>query len=94
MAEPITISTVLGWIRDTGTIILIAGLVWKGRGAYDYITGLGQKIEAFMESMTTHADTVVNNHLKHLEDSGTRIEKKLDEQTAILKQAKVVKVRK
>lgn len=79
-----TIKTLLGYTRDLSIIGALFVVAWRARGIWDTVTEFIKKIQDFMTTMTTHADTLVNNHIKHLEESGTRIEKTLAEQNDLL----------
>lgn len=78
------LTTVFGYARDLSLIGFLLLVSWKGRGMYDETLSFIAEIRAFMIAMNTHADVVVNNHLKHLEQSGTRIENTLGIQNTLL----------
>jgi|SRR5208337_106838 len=63
----LTVTTVLGWVRESTTILFLVGLIWAARGFFEDAKTFIKDIRKFMEVMTTFAETVVNNHLKHIE---------------------------
>lgn len=79
-----TIKTLLGYTRDLSIIGTLFLLAWKARGIWDAVSQFITKIQHFMDNMTEHADNLVNNHLKHLQESGNRIEETLQDQNKLL----------
>lgn len=77
-----------GYARDLSVIGFIILVSWKARGIWDGITGFIDKVSCFMVKMDEHADILVHNHLKHLQDSANMIERKLDDQTELLTEIK------
>ena len=85
------LTTVFGYARDLSVIGFLILISWKGRGMYDEALGFFTEIRSFMADsklfmidVKKNADVVVNNHLRHLEESGTRIENTLGVQNALL----------
>ena len=85
------LTTVFGYARDLSLIGFLLFVSWKSRGIYDEALCFFTEIRNFMADMRVfmvginkNADVVVNNHLKHLEESGTRIENTLSLQNALL----------
>ena len=73
-----------GYARDLSVVGFIIAASWKVRGLWDRAATFLENVNHFMAAMTDHADLLVNNHLKHIQDSATRIEDKLDAQTKVL----------
>ena len=73
-----------GYARDLSVVGVIILGAWKARGIWDSAERFILGINLFMKSMAEHADTLVNNHLKHLQDSANQIQKDIGEQTEIL----------
>jgi hypothetical protein len=63
------ITVVLGWLREVSIIGILLGISWKARGIWDAASLFLDRIEKHMAHMETFADTVVDNHLKHIERS-------------------------
>ena len=62
-----SISMVLVWIREIAIIVSIAVVGWKTRGAWQGVLDFSNRVVKHMETMEGFAQTVVENHLKHLE---------------------------
>ena len=73
-----------GYARDLSVIGVIIAGAWKARGMWDGAADFIKNVNAFMRAMTESTDLLVNNHLKHIQDSAARIEGKLDAQTRFL----------
>jgi uncharacterized membrane protein required for colicin V production len=82
------LTSLFGYARDLTVIGFIILLSWKARGIWDSITAFIDHVTIFMASMTQHADTLVSNHLNHLQKSADQINKKLDDQTQLLTEIK------
>jgi len=84
--QAVTITQVLGWARDLGFLGALIIIAWNARGKWDGAKSFIAETRAFMKTMTNHADTLVTNHLEHLQKSGERIEKALAQQSALLQE--------
>jgi hypothetical protein len=63
------LTQILGWAREVSIIGVLLGAAWKARGIWDAASLFLDRIEKHMTHMETFADTVVDNHLKHIERS-------------------------
>jgi hypothetical protein len=82
------LSTTLACIRDLAVVALVGFIAFQIRAVSPLFTSAQQfmaEAGLFMSGMTAKFDLLVNNHLKHLQDSGERIEKTLAGQTKLLK---------
>lgn len=82
------LTNLFGYARDLTVIGFIILLSWKARGSWDSITAFIDRVTNFMNEMTNHADTLVTNHLSHLQKSADQISGKLDDQTTLLTEIK------
>ena len=73
-----------GYARDLSVVGFIILVAWKARGMWDTANGFIESVQVFMKAVTESTDLLVNNHLKHIQDSAARIEGKLDAQTRFL----------
>jgi CTP:phosphocholine cytidylyltransferase-like protein len=63
----VTLGQIASAIRDFSIVAVLLTAVWKARGVYESITSFFERVTAHIDTMEKFADTVVNNHLKHLE---------------------------
>ena len=82
------LTEVFGYARDLSVIGFVILIAWKARGPWDSVINFIDRVTEFMDIMKDHADTLVTNHLKHLQESADRIEKKLADQTELLTEIK------
>lgn len=82
----INLTSLLGYLRDLSVILTLLTVVWKIRGAWDEVINFRQDCTRFMTKMEVHADTMVNNHLKHIEEDSKKIKEALEDQTVLLRE--------
>jgi hypothetical protein len=63
----LTLGQVASAIRDFSIVAVLLTAVWKARGVYESITSFFERVTNHIDTMEKFADTVVNNHLRHLE---------------------------
>jgi hypothetical protein len=81
------LSTTLACIRDLAVVALVGFIAFQIRAVSPLFTSVQQfmgEVRAFMLNVTGNLNLVVNNHLKHLQDSGERIETSLQKQNELL----------
>jgi len=83
-----SVTDVLSALRDVAVIGGVLSLVWKARGMWEDGRQFIKSIKVFMETMSASTQTILNNHLFHIEQSGEQIKKDLKEQTQLLKDIK------
>jgi hypothetical protein len=64
-----TLTEILGWAREVSIIGFIVGVAWKCRGMWDDAQQFLERIGTHMTKMENFAETVVDNHLAHIEKS-------------------------
>lgn len=77
-----------GYARDLSVVGFIILVAWKARGMWDTANGFIESVQVFMKAVTGTLHLLVNNHLKHLQESAARVEHKLDDQTELLQDIK------
>jgi hypothetical protein len=82
------LTTLFGYARDISVVSGILVVAWKARGMWDSVAAFITKVGTFMDTMTAHADTLVSNHLNHLQKSADQMNGKLDAQTELLQEIK------
>ena len=63
----LSITMVLSWLREIMIIASIGVLGWKSRGAWQSVIDFKDRVVQHMTAMEGFAETVVENHLKHIE---------------------------
>lgn len=69
MIDPtqLTLGQIASTIRDLSLVGTLLILVWKSRGVYESASNFFKRTSDHMDSMESFARTVVDNHLKHIE---------------------------
>lgn len=62
-----SITMVLSWLREIMIIAGIGVLGWKSRGAFQSVIDFKDRVVRHMNAMEGFAETVLENHLKHIE---------------------------
>lgn len=63
----LTLGEVFSFLRDMSYLVGLAVFGWHVRGIVQVLKNFVQRVSAHMDSMELFANTVVNNHLRHIE---------------------------
>src|SRR6266478_2510376 len=85
----ITLGQVSSTIRDFSIVGTLVVMAWKARGVYESVSQFFDRTLKHMNTMEMFATTVVDNHLKHIEDS---LKQMSDNQERILSGRDVIHV--